>query len=315
RLDDLPALAVVEQVGLGQRDDLRLVSQSRAVAVELAANDPPPLERVLGRAIDEVEQQPCAFDVAEEAIADTGTFGCALDQARNIGDDELAPLVADDSELWAQCRERVVADLGASVADRVEKGRLAGVGKADQADVGEQLEPQPHPHLFAGFTGLMLARGAVGRALVAGVAAPAHSALQLHDSLADLGQVGEEGAILVIGKDLSPDWHLDHEILSAGSGAVGTRAALSARRTEMLGVAEVDQRIEPGNGLEDHVGALAAIAAVGPAELDELLAPEAHRAGTARAGADEDLGLVEEMHLPRGLRDADARGNRAAACR
>ena len=74
------------------------------------------------------------------------------------------------------------------------------------------------------------------------------------------------------------------------------RAALAARRPEMLGVAEVDQRIEAGHRLEHDVAALAAVAAVGPAIFDELLAPEADRAGAARAGADEDLGLVEKMH-------------------
>ena len=64
----------------------------------------------------------------------------------------------------------------------------------------------------------------------------------------------------------------------------------------MLGVAEVDQRVEAGDRLEDDVAALAAVAAVGAAIFDELLAPEADRAGAAGAGADEDLGLVEKMH-------------------
>ena len=64
----------------------------------------------------------------------------------------------------------------------------------------------------------------------------------------------------------------------------------------MLGITEVDQGIEAGHRLEDDVAAAAAVAAVGAAELDELLAPEAHRAWTAGAGADEDLGLIEEMH-------------------
>jgi endonuclease/exonuclease/phosphatase family metal-dependent hydrolase len=40
----------------------------------------------------------------------------------------------------------------------------------------------------------------------------------------------------------------------------------------------------------------AAVAAVRAAELDELLAPERDGAGAAVAGADVDLGLVEELH-------------------
>ena len=116
--------------------------------------------------------------MAEEAVADAGALGRALDQARDVGEDELAALVADDPELRAQRRERIIADLGAGVGDRIEEGRLAGVGQADEADVGEQFEPQPQPHLLAGDAGLVLARSAVGRGLVAGVAAAAHAALE-----------------------------------------------------------------------------------------------------------------------------------------
>jgi hypothetical protein len=64
----------------------------------------------------------------------------------------------------------------------------------------------------------------------------------------------------------------------------------------MLGVAKVDQRIEAFDRLHDDVAALAAFAAVGAAIFDELLAPEADGSGAARAGADVDLGLVEEVH-------------------
>ena len=109
-------------------------------------------------------------------------------------------------------------------------------------------------------------------------------------------------ALLVVGEDLGADRDLDDEVVAAGAGAVRPGAALAARRAEMLGVAEVDQRIEAGHRLEDDVAALAAVAAVGAAKFDELLAPEADRAGAAGAGADEDLGLVEEMHVARRVR-------------
>ena len=66
---------------------------------------------------------------------------------------------------------------------------------------------------------------------------------------------------------------------AAGAGAVRARAAGAALGPEMLRVAEVDQGIEAGDRLENDVAALAAVAAVGTAELDVFLAPEAHRAG------------------------------------
>ena len=68
-----------------------------------------------------------------------------------------------------------------------------------------------------------------------------------------------------------------------GGLKLGPRPAMAARRTEMLGVAEVDQRVEAGNRLEHDVAALAAVAAVRAAIFDELLAPEADRAGAAGA--------------------------------
>src|SRR4029077_11261025 len=64
----------------------------------------------------------------------------------------------------------------------------------------------------------------------------------------------------------------------------------------MLLVAIVDQRVEAVDGGDDHVAAAAAIAAVRPAELDELLAPERHAAVAAVARADIDLGLIKKFH-------------------
>ena len=122
---------------------------------------------------------------------------------------ELAALVADDAELGTERGEGIVADLGLGVGDGVDEGRLAGIGQADQADVGEQLEPQPDPHFLARPAGAVLARGAVGRGLVAGIAAAAVAAFQEDDALALFGKVGEQGPLLVVGEDLGSDRDLD----------------------------------------------------------------------------------------------------------
>ena len=73
-------------------------------------------------------------------------------------------------------------------------------------------------------------------------------------------------------------------------------AVAALRRPEMLRVAEIDQRIEVLGRDEHDVAALAAIAAVRPAELDELLAPKRHHAVPAIAGAEVDLRLIKELH-------------------
>ena len=90
------------------------------------------------------------------------------------------------------------------------------------------------------------------------------------------------------------------------------RAALGL---EVLLIAVVDERVEPVDRLHDHVAAAAAIAAVRPAELDELLAPERHAAVPAVAGADIDLGLIEEFHgTSYAVPDGKRRGPRGQPC-
>ena len=64
-----------------------------------------------------MEQNAGAFDMTEEAIADPGALGRALDQPGNVGEDEFVLLVADDAKLRAKRGEGIFADLG---EDRVE---------------------------------------------------------------------------------------------------------------------------------------------------------------------------------------------------
>ena len=59
------------------------------------------------------------------------------------------PVVRDDAEVRLQRRERIVGDLRLGRRDAREEGRLAGVGQADEADIGDQLQPQPDPRLLA----------------------------------------------------------------------------------------------------------------------------------------------------------------------
>jgi len=65
----------------------------------------------------------------------------------------------------------------------------------------------------------------------------------------------------------------------------------------MLLVAEVDQRVQRRHAFGPDVAAVAAVAAVGPAELDEFLAPETDAAAAAGARADGDPGKIEEFHV------------------
>jgi len=90
--------------------------------------------------------------------------------------------------------------------------------------------------------------------------------------------------------------HHHLEVFAAAAAAVGTAARLTIRRLEGALVAEVRERIEPLARNDVDAAAGAAVAAVRPAERDELLAAEADHAAPAVAGLDLDRGFVDELH-------------------
>ena len=140
-----------------------------------------------------------------------------------------------------------------------------------------------------------MARRPVGRGLEAGVAKAAVAAAQERDALAGLGQIGQKGFV-VIGEDLRARRHAQHGIATARTRLVGAAAVLALVGPEMLLIAEIDQRVEAGNAFDDDIAATAAVAAPGPAVLDEFFAPEGDAAVAAVAGLHVDLGLIEEFH-------------------
>ena len=218
-----------------------------------------------------------------------------LDQAGNVGEHEFAALRTHDAELRMQRRERIIGDLRLGRADDGEEGRFAGSGQADEAGIRNQFQPQPDPALLAFLAGIGVARRAVGGGFEMRVAEAAIAAFGQHEFFAELGEVMDQRFAILI-ENLGTYRNLEHDRFAVGAMAVLAHAIGALRRLEVLLVAIVDQRVQPVDHLDDDVAATAAIAAGGPAELDELLAAERHAAVTAVAGADIDLCLVKEFH-------------------
>ena len=63
-------LWVVERVGLGKRDDLRLFRKAVAIGFELGADDLVGRAGMLGRAVDQMQEHAAALDMAEKAVAE-----------------------------------------------------------------------------------------------------------------------------------------------------------------------------------------------------------------------------------------------------
>ena len=92
--------------------------------------------------VDEMQDRAAALDMAEEAVAEAVALVRAFDQAGNVGEHEIALVDLHHAEAGMQRRERIVGDLRLGGGDGGEQGRFAGVGQADEADVGDQLQPQ-----------------------------------------------------------------------------------------------------------------------------------------------------------------------------
>ena len=127
------------------------------------------------------------------------------------------------------------------------------------------------------------------------VAEAAIATLGEHEFLAECGEVVDQRLAILV-KDLRSHRHLQHDRLAVGAMAVRTCAILALLGLEMLLIAVIDQRVQAVGDLDDDIAAAAAIAAGGPAELDELFAAERHAAVTAVAGADIDFCFIEEFH-------------------
>ena len=242
-----------------------------------------------------MQHHPAALDMAEEAVAQSDALMRAFDQAGQIGHHEFAAIDREHAELRMQRGEGIIRDLRLGRADGGEEGRLAGIRQADEAGIGDQLQPQPDRHFDRGLTGIGVAWRAVGRGLEMRVAEAAIAALRQQHLVAELVEIGEQGlAVFLI--DLGADRHLQDQVLAVGAVAVLAHAIAAALRLVVLQIAVIDQGIEPVHRARDHVATVPAVAAIGPAELDEFFAPERDAAVSAGAGLDVDLGFVEEFH-------------------
>ena len=290
-----PDFAGRGQVHLVQHDDLRLARERGVERREFGVDGFEIFERVGRRAVEQVHEQARALDVPQEFVAEALSLVRAFDQAGNVGDDERGLVVErDHAQVRREGRERIVGDLGPCVRDDRKEGGLAGVGHADQADVGDQLQLQQQPAFFAGRAMLGDTRRLVGWLGKGGVAAPAPPAARREKGLPLLPQVGQQFAAVGVaqqGAERHPQvqvWRIFAVPVAAGAGA--------ARLGFVVGVAlEGREGVQPPVCHEQHVAAAAPMPAVGPAEWNEFLAAERNDAIAAVAGFHVDLDLVEKV--------------------
>ena len=189
--------------------------------------------------------------------------------------------------------ERIIGDLGTRRRDARDQRALAGVGIADQADIGQQLQLQAQVALFAGLAFFMLARRLMDRGCEARVAASAATAASNDDTLVGMREVVHQFAGDFVVDD-GADRNLQDDALALAAGLVGAFAVTAALGLVFGIEAEVHQRVVALAGFHDDVAAVPAVAARGPAARHEFLATEGHAAVAAVAGLDSNFGFVNE---------------------
>ena len=137
------------------------------------------------RDIDQMQQHPGALQMLQEADAEPGSFGGALDQPGNVRHDEAAAGTrGHHAQIRIQGREGIVGHFGPRRRDRADQGGFAGVRQPEQAHIRDQLEFEGELALLARQPQARLARGAVGARFEAGIAPAALAALGDQQGLA-----------------------------------------------------------------------------------------------------------------------------------
>ena len=204
-----------------------------------------------------------------------------------------SPIELDDAELRLERGEGVVGDLRPGGGDGAEQGALAGVGHADEADIGDEFEFELEAALLAFGAGLGVARGLVGGGWEVPVAAAALAAAGDDDALAGLVEVGQEDAVLgVVDERAGRDG--DDEVLAVLAVHLLAHGRLAALGVPVVLAGEIEEGVFVRVGEEDDAAAVAAVAAIGAALGDVLFAAERDAARAAVTGLYVDLGFVNK---------------------
>ena len=292
----MPRIGVRHGVDLVEHQPARLALEALAVFLQLRGDHADVPRGVRFGEINHVQQQAGAREVAQELVAEAGALGGALDQPGDVGEHEARLADAHHAERRIEGGERVVGDLRARARHRADEARLAGVRQAEQADVGEHAQLEREPAALARLAAGELARRAVDARLEVHVAEAALAAAREQRALAVPGEVGDQIAGFLVA-DHGAHRHAQLEVAPGGAVAVLAQAAGAVLGAVDAREAVVDQRVDVAVGPRPDAAAAAAVAAVGPAVPDVLLAAKVRGAVAALAGVHLDLRFVDELHV------------------
>src|SRR5262249_27554482 len=138
--------------------------------------------------------------------------------------------------------ERIVGNLRTRGAHRAQERALAGVGHADESDVGDEFEFKLEISLFAFCARLGVARGLVGGGFEMPVSLAALSTARDDDLLFGLVEIGQEN--LVVGVvDERAGGNADEQIVAGFTVLFFPHSALAGLGFPVMFAGEVEQRV------------------------------------------------------------------------
>src|SRR5579875_272705 len=317
RFQRFKVFARLGQVELRDANDPRFFEQPRAPRAQFLLDGRLTGEDFVDRfaAVDQMDQHARAFDVAQEAIAQTGTRVRAFDQAGDVHQHEGVELVdAHDAQLRLERRERVVRDFRPRGRNDGEQRGFAGIRQANDPTIGEQLELEAQLRRLAGFSALGKARS-LARArcevLVAEAAAPSPRDDQTLARMGEVGNAPHSGCrpVAFIFIDDRTDRNRHVQVRAGASGFIGAAARAARFGGKLLLIAEVDQGGDAGIGFKDDIATFAAVAPGRPALGHVLFPPPRDKTVAALTGGHGYRGLINELRvaLERQSDDVDVR--------
>ena len=263
-------------------------ARSPAYSAQLAVDDVVVLERVaplvVPRQVHHVHDERRALDVAQELVSQPAPLVRPLDEAGDVGRHEAQVAAGGHAQVGHERGERVVGDLRPGRADARDERGLPRRGHAYQRRVGHELHSQLDPAFLGRLSQLGERRGTPGGRHEVDVAPPADAALGHGHVLAVVREVGDELAgflgLVEVFAHHRANRHLEHQVIARGTVHARPFAVRAALGLEVVLEAVIDERGQAGVGLDDHVAAMPAVAAVRAALGHVRLAAERH---TARA--------------------------------
>ncbi len=224
--------------------------------------------------VQQHDEHPRPFDVAQEPMAQPRPLGGAFDQPGNVGHDELGavahPAQADHAQVGLERGERVVGDFGLGRGDDGNEGRLPGIGKAHQGHVGHELELHVQPTLLALLSLLGEGRGPAPVGQEPCIAPSPLPTCGNEKAIAVMRQVALHGAVGIAHDGADGDG--DDDVLAPGAVALLARTVHTVGGPPMGMVTKAQQRGLVHRRRQPHVTSMASVTAVRTAPIHVRLA-------------------------------------------